>query len=80
VTAPAPPPPPGFGAPQPPSPPPAGKPTASKWSRLGRTLRSNPTPNATANITIWSVCGLIWLLIITGIAFGQPPKNTPASG
>jgi hypothetical protein len=71
------PPSPGFGQPRPPPGPPVGQPSASLLVRFGKGLREHPTPNAAVNVTLWSIFGLIWVLIITGVAVGQSPKSTP---
>jgi hypothetical protein len=73
------PPQPGFGLPSPPPGLPGGRPRASLWVRFGKGLREHPTPNPAVNVALWSIFALIWVLIITGVAVGQAPKNTPTA-
>jgi hypothetical protein len=69
------PPPPELG-PHHPQQPQASGASPSLWHRARTGLRAHPTSNPTANIILWSVLGLVWVLIIGGVAASQSSKST----
>jgi hypothetical protein len=73
--------PPNAGHPHPPAPPPPNPSRASWRTRVGRGLRAHPTRNATANVAMWAVLGMIVVLFIAaGIAGPQHKTKTTAAG